>query len=376
MTTSSLSVSPSDPANSSRPPRHDTKVGDGKKASPEGCDFEVDQGVEVVDPKAQTGVFVARSNLSLTTEGDSGNIIPTGTKLKTKDAEYSVVELVGRGGLGDVYKVQGENGFFAVKIINEAGLNSGLTLARFQRELEILEKLKHRNIIPILGQGNFEQRPFFVMPFIEGESLEKLIKRGKLPSSEKANIIVVKIAIEVCDALIYAHEKGIIHRDIKPGNIMISDDNTVYVCDFNIASDRNSTTLNQTGQQIPGTPKYMSPEQAGGKGKDETTSLTDLFSLGVTMYELLTGKVPFDGSSTNVVMARITSRAFEDVAIPPIKINPKVDPELNSIVVGLLQKDPEIGRIDFPNATSPKDRLEELLDELRKREIKQRKTAA
>src|SRR5437588_8103168 len=244
--------------------------------------------------------------------------------------KYEVLEVVGRGGMGVVYKaVDPEIGrLVGIKMMTGKVISDPGHLKRFYREAQSAGKLRHPNIVTIYDLGVQEATPYLVMEFLEGESLDALIRCGRAISlEEKLNIV-----IQACNALAYAHEQEIVHRDIKPGNIMLLKDGTVKIVDFGIAriSDNSMT---KTGQ-IVGTINYMSPEQFNGHVVD---GRSDIFSAGVLFYEFLTGVLPFDGAETPSVILKILNEPA-----PPLKDHIKdFPPELEEIVRKSLTKDRE-----------------------------------
>jgi serine/threonine-protein kinase len=216
-------------------------------------------------------------------------------------------------------------------------------LERFLREAEIGRTLHHPNIIRIFERGHVEGVPYFTMELVKGETLQAHIRRlGALPAKAATKIIA-----QVAEALDYAHLKGVVHRDLKPSNIMILEDGTVKVMDYGIARARRFEGLTVTGAFL-GTPDYVAPETAEGKGAD---SRSDLYSLGIVFYEILTGKKPFVGDTPFATLRKHVSEA----PTPPSVVVPGVPRQLEAIVLRLLQKDP--GQ-RYPGA-------EELLIELR-----------
>ena len=217
---------------------------------------------------------------------------------------YEILEQIGRGAMGIVYKGRDPvlNRLTAIKTIrfsdefDEEKVDTIKT--HFYREAEVVAKLSHPNIVTIYDVGEDLDLSFLAMEYLQGESLEKYTTQGNLFPVKKC----LEIIAQVCDALEYAHTHDIIHRDIKPANIMLLPDGTIKVTDFGIARATTSTKT-RTGI-IKGTPYYMSPEQTKGL---ELSGRSDIFSLGVVFYQLLTGKLPFDGENMAAIMYQITS---------------------------------------------------------------------
>jgi serine/threonine protein kinase len=248
----------------------------------------------------------------------------------TKLGKYEVLEVVGQGGMGVVYKaVDPEIGrLVGIKMMTSAVLNDPVLLKRFYREAQSAGKLRHPNIVTIYDLGVQEATPYLVMEFLEGESLDVALRSGRtLTLEEKLNIV-----IQVCSALAYAHEQSVIHRDIKPGNVMLLKDGTVKLVDFGIARI-GAEYVTRTGQ-IMGSIQYMSPEQIHGAQVDLRT---DIFSTGVLLYQMLTNIVPFEGKDAGDTLLKIVHGS----AAPLGKFLQGYPPELDSIVQRVLAKNPD-----------------------------------
>jgi tetratricopeptide (TPR) repeat protein len=244
---------------------------------------------------------------------------------------YEIIEPLGTGGMGSVYKAVDKklNEEVAIKLLRKEIASDRKTIERFANELKLARRIVHRNIARMYELMEYEETPFITMEFVPGEDLSRFIKRiGKLPE-EKA----VAIVKQVCEGLREAHRLGVTHRDLKPQNIMIDTEGNARVMDFGIA--RSITTKGQTELgTIIGTPDYMSPEQAEGK---EADARSDIYSLGVVIYEMLTGQVPFSGdSSMSIAMKHITQ-----VPLDPQEINSQISGEINSLIMKCLEKDRE-----------------------------------
>src|SRR6516225_4789493 len=173
----------------------------------------------------------------------------------------------------------------AIKVM-APGLTSKVALERFKRESDILKQLRHPNIVRLIASGKYHGSPFYAMEFIEGESLDQVMARRRRITWEE----LIPLGQQLCAGLQYAHEKGIVHRDLKPSNLMVLADGTVKLTDFGIAKDMDVTALTSANCTV-GTAAYMSPEQC--KGERDLTAKSDLYSMGVVFYELITGKKPF-----------------------------------------------------------------------------------
>ena len=212
---------------------------------------------------------------------------------------YVVLSEIGRGGMSTVYKALDlrYGGDVAVKVLRREVATVALS-KRLAREIRILSRLEHPNILPVLDSGEFDGLPFFVMPLVSGENLQERLRRERrLPVLE-----AVRVASEVATSLSYAHEMGVVHRDVKPSNILLSS-NHVLVTDFGIARQVDGQTTDQltkSGEAI-GTVVYMSPEQTAASTVD---GRSDTYSLGCVLYEMLAGSPPFVGSTSLEVMER------------------------------------------------------------------------
>ncbi len=217
---------------------------------------------------------------------------------QTLNKRYKVTARLGKGAMGTVYlATDSQNGKeVALKIIASDLAIEPDMLERFKREAETLSKLKHPNIVEFLDAFEYEENYVIVMEYISGGSLHDLIKTGALPI-ERAS----RIALELCDALIRSHHLNIIHRDLKPENILLTKDGTPKLADFGVARLNEGTRMTRSGTQV-GTPYYMAPEAWEGKTLD---TQADIWSLGVVIFEMLTGKVPFGGDTGAAVMNKV-----------------------------------------------------------------------
>lgn len=214
---------------------------------------------------------------------------------------YRIEQELTGGGMGKVYVAEDlrHGRRVAIKVLAPA-LSATMATERFLREIEILARLQHPHILTLIDSGEVDGLPWYVMPFVEGQSLEhRLDREGALPVNE-----AIRIVREVAEALQYAHDRGVVHRDIKPGNVLLSDGHAV-VADFGIASALDEAAVGQltaTGVSI-GSPAYMSPEQATGEG--DVDGRSDVYALGCVAYEMLAGHAPFDGSLQSVVTKKM-----------------------------------------------------------------------
>jgi serine/threonine-protein kinase len=244
--------------------------------------------------------------------------------------KWVIYKELGRGGMGRVYLAQEEIGGrqAALKILSPELAQDAGFLQRFQREIAILEQLQHPNIVRLYESGLENGHYFYAMEYIEGSNFEQLLhERGRLPWSE-----VLDAALQICPALKHAHDHGIIHRDLKPPNILRNAAGVVKLSDFGIAKVFASNHLTATGG-IVGTAEFLSPEQAAGK---PVSKRSDLYSLGVVLYTLLTGRTPFEGTSFVDLLHKHRFGQFD----PPRNLVPEIPYELDEIVCQLLEKDP------------------------------------
>lgn len=247
---------------------------------------------------------------------------------------YKIIKQVGLGGMAKVYKAEDTvlKRIVAIKVLKDQFSEDDEFLRKFNNEAQSAAKLSDINIVNVydIGQDiiNGKNIYYIVMEFIEGITLKSYIDEKKILSNEE----IENFSIQIASALNAAHSNGIIHRDIKPQNILMASDNKLKVTDFGIARVSSNATITYTNS-ILGTVHYISPEQAKGKFVDEKS---DLYSLGVVMYEMATGKVPFDADNS----VGIAIMHIQDEPVEPKKINPNLDEKLNSIIIKLLSKKP------------------------------------
>lgn len=243
---------------------------------------------------------------------------------------YRIVDQIGQGGMATVFKAYHAalDRYVAIKVLNPAIQQDPGFLARFQREARIVAKLDHPHIIPIYDFAIHDGTPYLVMRYIEGQSLKTLLHNRPMPPKQVLALIQPIIA-----ALAYAHSRGVLHRDIKPSNIIIATDGQVYLADFGLARMAQSATSTLSQDTLVGTPQYISPEQAKGEPTDVRT---DVYALGVVLFEMLTGRVPF---SAETPYAIIHDHIY--LAPPlPSAINPDLTPEIDAVLLTALAKNP------------------------------------
>jgi serine/threonine protein kinase/Flp pilus assembly protein TadD len=244
---------------------------------------------------------------------------------------YQVIEELGHGGMGRVYKVHDTEikEKVALKLLRPEITLDKEAVERFSNELKLARKISHRNVCRMFDLGRAEGTTFITMEFVPGEDLKSFLHRAKQLSIGTA----VSIAKQVCEGLAEAHRLGVVHRDLKPGNIMIDKDGDAKIMDFGIARSLSGRGITGAGVLI-GTPEYMSPEQVEGKDIDQRS---DLYSLGVILYEMVTGRLPFAGDTPLSVAHKHKYEAPED----PKKLNAQVSDDLAGVILKCLAKDRE-----------------------------------
>lgn len=247
-------------------------------------------------------------------------------------AGYEVLEVLGRGAMGVVYKARqrGLKRLVALKMILSGEHASAQDLARFQAEADAVAQLHHAGIVQIYEIGEDEGRPFFSLEFVDGTSLHKKLQEAPMSPKESAAMLH-KMAL----AMAYAHERGVIHRDLKPANILLTSDGLPKIGDFGLAKSmgEHESGLTQTGT-VMGTPSYMSPEQGSGLTR-EIGPLSDVYSLGAILYDMLTGRPPFRGTSVMDTLEQLRTRE----PVSPVQLQPGVPRDLETICMKCLQKD-------------------------------------
>lgn len=250
---------------------------------------------------------------------------------RTLGKRYEIVELIGRGGMAYVYKARDLklNRYVAVKVLREEYTENEQFIKKFDRESQAVACLSHPNIVGVYDVGVQDNIYYIIMEYIDGITLKQyLMRKGRLDYTEATRFVM-----DISNALRCAHENKIIHRDIKPHNILLTRDLVPKVADFGIARAITSSTVTMTNQTM-GSVHYISPEQAKGGFVDERS---DLYSLGILYYELLTGKLPFDEENT----VTIAIKHIQEEIVPPKLLEPKIPERVNQIVVKLTQKKPD-----------------------------------
>ena len=245
---------------------------------------------------------------------------------------YSVSRVLGRGGMGEVLKALDTRSgrTVALKLIDAGAAADAETLRRFEREARAAAHLDHPNIARMFGMEFDDQKhPFIVMEYIEGESLEKILTSPVNPPFS----VLCDYVIQAARGLEAAHRKSIIHRDVKPGNLLVDHEGTVKIIDFGLAKSMFDRTALTTTGMVVGTPRYIAPEQALGRTVDHRA---DIYSLGATFYELVTHQSPFEGDSAMSIMMKHVSTPL----VPPYMVNPKVPGDISEIITRMMAKDP------------------------------------
>jgi serine/threonine-protein kinase len=254
-------------------------------------------------------------------------VVPEVSEGSIVDGRYRVLQRLGSGGMADVWLAEDAHlqRRVALKVLHKRFAQDHEFVERFRREAEAAAGLQHPNIVAVFDRGEFEGTYYIAMQYVEGHTLKQLIDAGLSPEQ------AVPLIRQVLEAARFAHQHGIVHRDLKPQNVIVNAEGVAAVTDFGIAR-AGVSEITQTGS-VMGTPHYLSPEQAQGM---ETTAVSDLYSIGVILYEALTGRVPFEGESAVAVAMKQVSQTPQR----PSSINPRVSPALDAAVMRALEKDP------------------------------------
>jgi serine/threonine protein kinase/tetratricopeptide (TPR) repeat protein len=260
---------------------------------------------------------------------------------------YQVIEELGHGGMGKVYKVQDTDikEKVALKLLRPEITLDKEAVERFSNELKLARKISHRNVCRMFDLGRAEGTTFITMEYVPGEDLKSFIHRSK----QLTIGTVLSIAKQVCEGLGEAHRLGVVHRDLKPGNIMIDKDGDAKIMDFGIARSLSGRGITGAGVMI-GTPEYMSPEQVEGK---DVNQRSDIYSLGIILYEMVAGRVPFEGDTALSIAMKQKGEAPKN----PQSLNPNLPDDLASVILKCLEKDPPKR---YPSAEDVQSELERL----------------
>jgi len=308
------------------------------------------------------------ANLMQANESDLEGATGADNLIGHRLGDFEILSLIGTGGMGAVFLARqlSLDRDVALKVISDIGGVRGKSLERFKREAKVLAKVSHPNIVPIYEVGQEGPYSYFAMEYVKGTSLDRILSaiRSAAPGAKASQIMqeclqgraslsednretpggaeidadyiiaISRIIISVASALGYAHEKGILHRDVKPSNILIDADGTPKLVDFGLARAETQQTITVTGEFF-GTPSYVSPEQIR---KPETVDCrSDVYSLGAAFYECLTLHPPFEGDTVNETLTRVISRE----AVPPKKYCPRLSADLNTVLLHAIEKSPE-----------------------------------
>ncbi len=284
---------------------------------------------------ALKGVFRTLDFVEKTTRSVDGAKLKAGQEI----GGYSIVREVGRGGMGVVYEAlqRSLDRRVALKVLPFGALLSSTAAERFAREAATAGRLHHTNIVPVHDIGEEQGIHYFAMQYIEGSSLSQHVKEMRGEGTEPDLEYCRRVASwgrQVADALAYAHDEGIIHRDIKPSNLLLDFRDNVWVTDFGLARAEANATITVTGDVI-GSARYMSPEQASG-GRRPVDKRTDIFSLGITLFEILTRTKAFDAESREAVLNQVVTRQLPMLR----KVSPSIPKDLETIVAKCLEKEP------------------------------------
>lgn len=244
---------------------------------------------------------------------------------------YRIKSLLGEGGMAVVYLAEDiiTHKDVAIKIIKEDTMKNPVNLTRFEREARAAASLNHQNIVRVINLGTYEGRPYMVNEFIKGQTLRDLLNvRGKFSVLEACDMMY-----QLCSAVLHAHQHGVIHRDIKPQNVYITSDSTIKLGDFGIATFQNASRVTRS-EVVVGSVHYLAPEISQG---NPATIKSDIYALGITFFELLTGKVPFDDESPVTVALKHIKEKMPSVR----KFNPKVPPCIEKIINKACEKNPQ-----------------------------------
>lgn len=242
---------------------------------------------------------------------------------------YRLIEKLGKGGMATVFKAYHPSldRYVAIKALHPAFMEHPGFIDRFEREAKVVARLEHPNIVPIYDFSEHEDRPYLVLKYVPGETLKARLEKSKLTYKETRHIFRV-----ISSALAYAHQEGVLHRDVKPSNVLLDKTGGIYLADFGLARIAETSQTTLSGQMMMGTPHYISPEQAKGLGNLDNG--TDIYSLGVMMYELLVGDVPFQADTPFSV---IHDHIYSPLPLPR-DMNPELNEEMERALLKALAK--------------------------------------
>lgn len=245
---------------------------------------------------------------------------------------YDIQHVIGQGGMATVYlaRQQSMNRNVALKVLPKQFMTDDTYLQRFEREVAIVSRLEHRNVLPVYDYGEHEGQPYIVMRYMPAGSVDDLLQEhGAMDNETMLNIIT-----QIAPALDYAHTKDVLHRDLKPSNVLMDEDGGAFLTDFGIARLNNSPGMTITTQGVVGTPSYMSPEQARGETLD---GRSDIYALGVMLFEMATGRRPFESDTPySIAVMQVTAQPPQ-----PRTINAQITMAVESVILKALRKNPE-----------------------------------
>ncbi len=284
-------------------------------------------------PQHSCGACLLETGLgSVEPEGEI-NVDPAPSPMLMDFGDYELLEQIGRGGQGVVFRARQKslNRIVALKVIGLGHWATEAHLKRFRLEAEAAARLEHPGIVPIHEVGERDGSCYFSMKFVEGGQLDEVVRCTPMSIRQTAELIV-----KVARTVHYAHEHGILHRDIKPGNILLDAKGEPHLTDFGLARlVETESTVTRT-MEVLGTPSYMAPEQAVGNNA-AVSSVTDVYGLGAVLYQLLTGQPPFAGGTTYETIKLL----LDTEPRQPRLVNPKIDRDLSTICLKCLEKDPK-----------------------------------
>jgi serine/threonine protein kinase/Tfp pilus assembly protein PilF len=253
------------------------------------------------------------------------------TRGTTFAERYEIIEELGKGGMGRVYRVEDIKlkQEVALKLIKPEIAKDKKTIERFRNELKTARKIRHKNVCGMYDLGEDQGTHYITMEYVRGEDLKRLIRKiGQLSAGQ-----AIPIAMQICEGLAEAHELGFVHRDLKPQNVMVDEEGNARIMDFGIARSLEAKGITGAGVMI-GTPEYMSPEQVEGKEIDQRS---DIYSLGIILYEMVTGRVPFEGDTPFTIGVKHKS----EIPTNPKELNTQIPEDFNRVILRCLEKDQE-----------------------------------
>src|SRR5712691_703473 len=299
------------------------------------CQFDLSEAGLTIERAAVAATDLSGAAHSPPRSTPSPRRSPSGASLADDtdlNARYHIVRQLGEGGMGEVYLAYDRelDREVTLKLIRTDLTKHPAIMERFRREIQLATRITHKNVLRVYDLGEANGLKFLSMQYVDGEDLSAVLRREGRPPLPR----VIELFRQICEGLAAAHEQGVIHRDLKPQNIMIDGHGRVLITDFGLAKSLEQVSLTEAGKII-GTPHYMSPEQVKGVPLDQRS---DIYSLGIMLYEMLTGIVPFSGGSAYEVMIQRIQRTPR----PATDHNPKIPPYLMKILQRCLETDPNL----------------------------------